>query len=48
VKSEPSGGTAITGILLQTSKPLVREPGVLRKYGKEEENGKNLSQVTNK
>jgi hypothetical protein len=39
---KPSVRTAITGIL------LAREPGLLRKYGKEEEKGRNPSQMTNK
>jgi hypothetical protein len=37
VTSRHSTGTGISGILLWTREPLVREPGLLRKYEKEEE-----------
>jgi hypothetical protein len=48
VTCESSVGTAISGILLWTKKPLAREPGLPRKYGKEELKGRNTSEVMNK
>lgn len=48
VTGKPSVATAISSILLWTRESPVREPGLVRKYGRKEEKGRNLSQVLKK